>query len=146
MLERVVRENNLDGKVELLGPRTQDEVSRLLRTANCYVQPSVITSSGKMEGIPVALMEAMASGIPVVATSISGIPELVKNGDTGWLVPPEDVKALADALSQIHRDPSEAIRRAYSGRRWVLDEFELSSNAKRLSLLFTQASLSSSPG
>lgn len=146
MLERAIVENQLDGRVELLGPRTQDEVSRLLRTANCYVQPSVITSSGKMEGIPVALMEAMASGIPVVATSISGIPELVKNGDTGWLVPPEDVQALADALLQIHRDPSEATRRAYSGRRWVLDEFELSSNAKRLSLLFTQASLSSSPG
>jgi glycosyltransferase involved in cell wall biosynthesis len=146
MLERAIRENQLDGRVELLGPRTQDEVSRLLRTANCYVQPSVITSSGKMEGIPVALMEAMASGIPVVATSISGIPELVKNGDTGWLVPPEDVRALADALSQIHSDPSESIRRACSGRRWVLDEFELSSNAKRLSLLFSQAGLSSSPG
>jgi glycosyltransferase involved in cell wall biosynthesis len=99
-----------------------------------------------MEGIPVALMEAMVSGVPVVATSISGIPELVRHGDTGWLVPPEDVEALAEALSQIHKDPAEAKRRACSGRRWVLDEFELSSNAKRLSLLFTQSSLSSSLG
>jgi colanic acid/amylovoran biosynthesis glycosyltransferase len=144
MLERSISEHHLEGRVELMGPRTQDEVSQLLRTANCYVQPSVITPSGKMEGIPVALMEAMASGIPVVATSISGIPELVKNGDTGWLVPPEDVKALAEVLSQIYTDPSEARKRASSGRRWVLDEFELSSNAKRLSLLFTQASLATS--
>jgi glycosyltransferase involved in cell wall biosynthesis len=132
--------------IELMGPRTQDEVSRLLQTANCYVQPSVITPSGKMEGIPVALMEAMVSGIPVVATSISGIPELVKNGDTGWLVPPENVEALADALSQIHKDPVEAKKRAYAGRSWVLDEFELSLNAKRLSSLFNQVRLSSSLG
>jgi glycosyltransferase involved in cell wall biosynthesis len=146
MLERAIRESQLDPVVELMGPRTQDEVSQLLRTANCYVQPSVITSSGKMEGIPVALMEAMVSGIPVVATAISGIPELVRPGDTGWLVAPEDAEALANALSQIHKDPAEARRRACSGRRWVLDEFELSSNAKRLSFLFTQSSLASSLG
>jgi len=71
---------------------------------------------------------------------------LVRNGDTGWLVPPEDVNALAEALSQIYRDPAEASKRARSGRRWVLEEFELSSNAKKLSLLFTQLSLSSSLG
>lgn len=146
MLKSAIREYRLDHAIELVGPRTQDEVSRLLRTANCYVQPSVITASGKMEGIPVALMEAMASGIPVVATSISGVPELVRNGDTGWLVPAEDAQALADALSQIHKDPAEAKRRAGAGRRWVLDEFELSSNAKRLSLLFAQSGLCSSPG
>ena len=146
MLERAIRESHLDDLIELMGPRTQDEVSRLLQTANCYVQPSVITPSGKMEGIPVALMEAMVSLIPVVATSISGIPELVKNGDTGWLVPPENVEALAEALSQIYRDPAEAHKRARSGRKWVLDEFELFSNAKRLSELFAQSSLFSSLG
>jgi glycosyltransferase involved in cell wall biosynthesis len=146
MLERLIRENHLEESVELLGPRTQDEVSQLLRTANCYVQPSVITSSGKMEGIPVALMEAMASGIPVVATCISGIPELVRNGDTGWLVPSEDVTAIADALSQIYSGPAEARRRAAFGRKWVLEEFELSLNARRLASLYAQTNLSSSPG
>lgn len=146
LLERTIQENQLSGLVELLGPRTQDEVSQLLRTANCYVQPSVITRSGKMEGIPVALMEAMASGIPVVATSISGIPELVKNGDTGWLVPPENAQALAEALVQVYNDPTEAHRRAQSGKRWVLAEFELSANVKKLSSLFARASLFSSAG
>jgi glycosyltransferase involved in cell wall biosynthesis len=99
-----------------------------------------------MEGIPVALMEAMANGIPVVATAISGIPELVRNGDTGWLVPPENVEALADALVQIYDDPIEAQKRAQSGKRWVLDEFELASNAKKLSSLFARSSLMSSAG
>ena len=146
MLEQAIREARLDETVELMGPRTQAEVSQLLREANCCVQPSIITPSGKMEGIPVALMEAMASGIPVVATAISGIPELVQNGDTGWLVPPGDPAALADALVQIYNDPAEAQRRAQAGRRWVLAEFELTSNAKKLSSLFAQLNLSPSIG
>jgi glycosyltransferase involved in cell wall biosynthesis len=142
LLEKMIRENHMEGLVELVGARTQDEVSSLLRTANCYVQPSVVTASGKMEGIPVALMEAMISGVPVVATSISGIPELVRNGETGWLVPPETVTELADALTQIYRDPVEAERRAALGRKWVLEEFELSSNVRKLASLFVQSSLS----
>jgi glycosyltransferase involved in cell wall biosynthesis len=138
-LERSIQENHLEGRIELLGPRTQDEVSRFLRTANCYVQPSVVTHTGKMEGIPVALMEAMASGIPVVATSISGVPELVRPGDTGWLVAPEDAAALADALIEIYRDPVEAARRADLGKKWVLKEFELSSNVRKLASLFDRS-------
>jgi glycosyltransferase involved in cell wall biosynthesis len=146
LLEREIQKHQLDGLVELTGPRTQDQVSQLLPTANCYVQPSVITHSGKMEGIPVALMEAMASGIPVVATSISGIPELVRHGDTGWLIPPENVEALTDALVQVYDDPREAQKRAQSGKSWVLAEFELGSNVKKLSSLFAQASLFSAAG
>jgi len=142
MLERAIQDGYLDGMVELMGPRTQDDVSRLLQMANCYVQPSVVTPSGKMDGIPVALMEAMVSGIPVVATSISGIPELVRNGDTGWLVPPENADALADALTQIYKDPAEAGRRAALGQKWVLEEFELSSNVRKLASLFAKSNLS----
>jgi colanic acid/amylovoran biosynthesis glycosyltransferase len=141
MLERAIQDNRLDGLVHLMGPRTQEEVSRLLPTANCYVQPSVITSSGKMEGIPVALMEAMMSRIPVVATSISGVPELVRPGETGWLVPPEDVQALADVLEEIYHNPAEAEQRAEQGYRWVLEEFELSSNVKKLASLFSHSDL-----
>lgn len=140
-LEKRILENGLETRVQLLGARTQDEVSRFLRTANCYVQPSVVTHTGKMEGIPVALMEAMASGIPVVATSISGVPELVRPSETGWLVPPENVQELADALSEIHSNPVEAARRAELGRRWVLEEFELSSNVRKLASLFDRSKI-----
>lgn len=135
-LEQAIREHHLESHVELLGPRTQDEVSRFLQTANCYVQPSIVTSTGKMEGIPVALMEAMASRIPVVATAISGVPELVRPGETGWLVPPENVDALADAITDIYENPAEAGHRAELGQRWVLEEFELSSNVRKLASLF----------
>jgi glycosyltransferase involved in cell wall biosynthesis len=145
LLQRTIQENELDELVELLGPRTQTEVSRLLRTANCYIQPSVITSTGKMEGIPVALMEAMISKVPVVATSISGVPELVRPGETGWLVPPEDVFALADALSEIYANPAEADRRAVLGYQWVMQEFEISSNVRKLASLFQHPKLPLSP-
>lgn len=139
MLERAIKEYGLEQHVELVGPRTQEEVSRFLRTANCYVQPSVVTSTGKMEGIPVALMEAMASRIPVIATAISGVPELVRPGETGWLVPPENVDALAAALTDVHRNPAEALHRAELGQRWVLQEFELSSNVRKLASLFDRS-------
>jgi colanic acid/amylovoran biosynthesis glycosyltransferase len=145
LLMRAIQESQMEGWVELLGPRTQVEVSSLLRTANCYVQPSVITSSGKMEGIPVALMEAMVSKVPVVATAISGVPELVQPGETGWLVPPENVNALADTLTEIYADPKEAERRAEFGHRWVMEEFEISSNVRKLASLISHARIPLAP-
>jgi glycosyltransferase involved in cell wall biosynthesis len=86
-------------------------------------------------------MEAMASGIPVVATAISGVPELVRPGETGWLVPPEDVHALTDALSEIYANPAEAARRADLGQKWVVQEFELSSNVRKLASLFDHSQI-----
>lgn len=138
MLEQEIEKDKLEGLITLVGPRSQDEVSQLLQTANCYVQPSIITLSGKMEGIPVALMEAMVSGIPVIATAISGIPELVKDGETGWLVPPENVHAMVKALEQIFKDRAEAKRRAEQGKKWVLEEFVLTTNIRKLNSIFAE--------
>lgn len=135
-LEKRIRQHGLEGWVELLGPKTQEEIAALLAQANCYVQPSIIMPSGKMEGIPVALMEAMASGLPVVATAISGVPELVQEGKTGWLVPPESPQAIADVLTEIYNNPQEAARRAHLGRQWVLQEFTLANNVQKLANLF----------
>ena len=137
-LSKLIYTLGLSGMVELLGPKKQDEVAQMLSEADCYVQPSVITSSGKMEGVPVALMEAMASGVPVVATSISGIPELVKNGETGWLVLPEDVEMLADAIQFIYDEPAKARLCSHAARKLILSDFELHSNVQKLSYLFDQ--------
>jgi colanic acid/amylovoran biosynthesis glycosyltransferase len=137
-LSKLIHTLGLSSMVELLGPKKQDEVAQMLSEADCYVQPSVITSSGKMEGVPVALMEAMASGVPVIATSISGIPELVKNGETGWLVLPEDVKMLADAIKFIYEEPAKARLCSDAARKLILSDFELHSNVQKLSYLFNQ--------
>ncbi len=135
-LERQIVQAGLDGKVKLLGPRPQEEVGRILQTADCYVQPSVITPSGKMEGIPVALMEAFASGLPVVATSISGIPELVRPHETGYLVPPADAAALAGQLRNVYTNPAQARALAQAGRALVLREFDLAGNVQKLAAHF----------
>jgi glycosyltransferase involved in cell wall biosynthesis len=83
-------------------------------------------------------MEALASRLPVVATRISGVPELVRPGVTGLLVEAEDVPGLADALEQIYRDPLAAARRAQAGRELVLSEFNLHHNVRILSQLFDE--------
>ncbi|MCB0193761.1 MAG: glycosyltransferase family 4 protein [Anaerolineae bacterium] len=136
MLERMITEARLEGIVELLGPQPQEEVARLLPTAHCYVQPSIITPSGKMEGIPVALMEALACALPVVATNISGIPELVQPDKTGYLVPPANASALADTLTTIYANPERACRLGMAGQSLVFQEFDLKTNVKNKAALF----------
>lgn len=137
-LEQMIEELGLASHVSLLGAQPQEAVARLLPTAHCYVQPSIIEPSGKMEGIPVALMEALACALPVVATSISGIPELVRPGETGYLAPPADSLALANALAEIYQQPERADKLGRAGRELVRQEFELKSNVRRLSNLFNQ--------
>ncbi len=136
MLEALIARRDLSQSVELLGAMGQADVASVLSGAQVYVQPSVITSSGKMEGIPVSIMEALATGLPVVASQISGIPELVISGETGYLVPPANVEVLANALENIYHNPAEANSLAKAGQEKVFREFELSANAQKLSLLF----------
>ena len=133
-----IKNLNIDDVVKLVGPKKQKEVAELLGIVDCYVQPSIITSTGKMEGIPVSLMEAMASELPAIATKISGIPELVRHGETGWLIPPEDPQSLADAIVQVRNSPEEAARRARAGRGLVLKEFNITITTGLLSNLFNE--------
>jgi glycosyltransferase involved in cell wall biosynthesis len=92
--------------------------------------------NGKMEGIPIALMEALAAEIPVVATAISGIPELVRDGETGLLVPERDAAALAEALLRLYADRDLGRRLASAGRQLVLREFNLEHSVAQLRALF----------
>jgi colanic acid/amylovoran biosynthesis glycosyltransferase len=91
------------------------------------------------DGIPNVLVEAMAAGAPVVATNVSGIPELVTNEVNGLLVPPDDPHALADALIRLHEDPLLATRITDNGKRTVQERFDGDRLARRLATLFTEA-------
>ncbi len=134
-LERQIAALKL-GEVELLGGQPQDQVRALLASADVLVHPSVVTAAGMMDGIPVALMEAMAAGCPVVSTRVSGIPELVRDGKTGLVVEPGDAAALADAIERLVGDPTLARKLGLAGRRAVLREFTLARNGERLLRLF----------
>lgn len=135
-LVREIERLNINDVVDLVGPKNQTEVAKLLKEAHCYVQPSIITNNGKMEGIPVSLMEAMASGLPVVATEISGIPELVIDGETGILVPFGDPKSLFFATLRIYNDPQISSILSGRGRKMVLSEFDIINTVYKLSGLF----------
>lgn len=126
----------LGENVSLVGPQPQERVTELLDQADLFVLPSVITPAGKMEGLPVALMEALAMGVPAVATRISGVPELIRDGETGLLVDPGDAVQLAEAIEGTLAEPANAARRVHAGRALVEAEFDLARNVRQLVELF----------
>jgi len=103
--------------VTFLGNCDAGRVRRLLAGAAALVVPSTY------EGMPLVVLEAMAAGVPVVASAVSGIPEVVVDGETGWLVPPEDPPALGWALEDVLARPQEARRRGEAGRHRVDERY-----------------------
>jgi len=122
----------LDATVSLDGRRTREEVIAALADADLLAAPSVVASDGKREGIPVVLMEAMSCGLPVVASRLSGIPELVEHEVEGLLVPPGDAVALADAIETLRNDPGLRARLGAAARRRIEREFDLATNARAI--------------
>jgi glycosyltransferase involved in cell wall biosynthesis len=112
-------------------------VAEELAGADVLVAPSVPTRQGRREGIPVVLMEAMSSGLPVVASGISGIPELVSDGRSGLLVPPGEPAALAAALRRLAADPELRRRLGAEGRRTVEERFDVERSAEELVARFS---------
>jgi glycosyltransferase involved in cell wall biosynthesis len=108
--------------VEARGLRSRTEVAAAYGSATAFVLPCRRAPDGDLDGIPVALMEAMAAGLPVVTTAVSGIPELVDDA-VGWLVPPDDPEALAATLRAVLDDPAEAARRGRNGRERVAEHW-----------------------
>lgn len=137
---------DLRSAVEFAGHQPTARVSELLATATVVVQPSVVTPNGKMEGVPVALMEALASEAAVVATDISGISELVVDGVTGLLVPQRDVAALVDAVATLLDDADLRARLGRAGRDHVARSYDLEQNAEALVRVLTTASSGADEG
>jgi glycosyltransferase involved in cell wall biosynthesis len=124
-LEALSASAGVDDVFHLLGARPENVVADMMRDATLFVLPSIIASDGQMEGIPVALMEAMASARPVVSTKISGIPELVEHDVSGLLVAPSDAAALAEAMKALLGDPDRAAAMGRRGQQKVRAEFTL---------------------
>src|SRR6202011_1130563 len=100
-LNAQVAERELKSHVSLSGPKAQKEIVEQLASARVFVLPSVIDSDGARDNLPTVIMEAMAAGLPVVSTSVGGIPEMVVHDKTGFLVPPGDATSLADAIERV---------------------------------------------
>jgi colanic acid/amylovoran biosynthesis glycosyltransferase len=128
--------SGLAGRISLPGAVPHREVTRLMAAADLLVMPSLIAPSGDRDGIPNVILEALICQVPVVASAVSGIPEVIKDGDTGWLTPPGDPDALAQTLAAALADAGEARRRAERGRALVAREFDSMRNYGRLKAWF----------
>ncbi len=120
----------LGKRVHFTGFQSQEEVAQILSTAHAFVLPSFA------EGVPVVLMEALAAKLPVIATRITGVPELVDDGVSGLLVSPGDVSALANAIDRLAALPDRGTSLGEAGCETVRAEFDIDGEAARLGALF----------
>lgn len=122
-LKTAIVDGQLEDCVKLVGFKPQEEIKRYLDEADIFLLPSLTAADGDMEGIPVALMEAMAVGLPVVSTRHSGIPELIEHNVSGWLAPEGDAHALAAILLKLSRGEVDVAPVVQAARAKVETEF-----------------------
>lgn len=132
---------HLDDWVELVGPRPQQEVFALMAQASVFAAPYVIGADGNRDGLPTALLEAMALGTPCVATDVTGIPEIVRDGETGLLVDQRDPDGLATALQRLLDDGALREQLALGARSLIEAEFDIAHNAAALRAQFGSSAL-----
>jgi colanic acid/amylovoran biosynthesis glycosyltransferase len=136
-LEQLARDLGIADRVRFDGSLTEPRVRAVLAAADIFVLPSIVARDGQMEGLPVALMEALASGLCAVSTRLSGIPELIRDGETGTLAEPGDPASLASALERAVRDAGE--QRARAGRELVEREFDISATGAQMARLLRRS-------
>lgn len=131
---------DLDLPCTFLGAQPAQEVGAWMQKASIFCAPSQTAENGDSEGLGMVFLEAQACGLPVVSTLHGGIPEAVRNGETGLLVPEGDAFALGNALIQYLRDPVLAAQHAKAGRSWVEECFDLSKQTRLLEDIYAEFS------
>lgn len=137
-LERLARRLKIDDRVEFAGPLQEDSVAEALADADLFVLASTVQEDGQMDGLPVALIEALACGTPAVGTALSGIPELARTGLTCLLATPGDPVSLAAALEFAIEDPEASRARAAQGRKLIEDSFDIEKSIDEMTALFVR--------
>jgi len=132
----MIRELEMEGTVTLRPAVTQEALREIYQQATVFALPCQIAGNDDRDGIPNVLVEAMASGLPVVSTSISGIPELIENGVNGLLTPQKDARALADAIAKLLDSPALMRKLGAAAREKVCRLFDAKSNVLTLHRLF----------
>jgi len=127
-LRALARELGTAGRTHLLGVR--EDIENLLRAADLFAHPS------RSEGLPLAILEAMAAGLPVVATRVGGVAEAVLDDETGYLVPPGDAEALRGALARVLQQSDRGAALGYAGRQRSIAEFSIETMAQRYQALY----------
>jgi glycosyltransferase involved in cell wall biosynthesis len=127
---------DLNARVSFPGFVSYDAVSDLFRAADIFIMPSVVHYSGDRDGIPTVIMESLMHRVPVIATNVSGIPELIEDGVTGLLIPEKDPAAIARAVKRLASDRTSALAMAERGRDKVRNLFDPERNHKKVLELY----------
>jgi glycosyltransferase involved in cell wall biosynthesis len=138
-LRRRINTLGLENHIHLTGPMEQSKLYEEYRRASAFCLPCRVLDNGDRDGIPNVLMEAMACGLPVITTAVSGIPEIIRDGFNGQLIPPDDPEALADALVCLERDPHLARSLAIEAQATVSERFDGEYFASQLAAIFREA-------
>ncbi|MBO8170771.1 MAG: glycosyltransferase [Bacillaceae bacterium] len=135
-LKQKIKQYNLGDHVKLKGEKKHHEITKELKRADIFCLPSITTSDGNHEGIPNAIKEAMATGLPVVSTWHGGIPELVTDEVDGYLVREKDVDGLADRLITLIENPELRLEMGVNGRYKVVEQFNSARQVKQLESIY----------
>ena len=138
-LRDLIASLDLEELIHLPGPMPREELIDRYPQASVFAAPCVVGEDGNRDGLPTVLIEAMALGVPAISTPVTGIPELVRDGETGRIVPERDPAALADAIDQTLACPERAREMAAYGRALVEEEFDLRRNVAQLRSHFQEA-------
>lgn len=129
----------IEQAVDFAGVKSHKEVAELMRKTRAFVQHSITAVSGDSEGTPVAVQEAGGSGLPVVATYHGGIPDVIEDGVTGFLVKEGDVEAMAEKMLKLAQDPSLAATMGNAAKKKILSQFTLEKTIERLAGIMAEA-------
>jgi glycosyltransferase involved in cell wall biosynthesis len=131
-----IEQHGMAGEVTLMGDRTQQELIAVFKSATFFALTPVQTADGDRDGIPNVLVEAMAVGLPVITTAVSGIPELVEHDQNGLMYQPHDVDGIAAGILELLRNAEKRRQFGSAGSKKVREQFDITLAAKRLKTLF----------
>jgi glycosyltransferase involved in cell wall biosynthesis len=138
-LTRLTRTLGLEHRVSFPGFVPYDQVSDLISGADVLVMPSIVHSSGDRDGIPTVIMESLMHRVPVIATDVAGISEVIRDEETGFLIPEKDAGAIARAIQRMISDRSIALGMAERGRELVKKQFDTERNHQEVFQLYQEA-------
>jgi glycosyltransferase involved in cell wall biosynthesis len=135
-LQRWIEEHGMTGEVTLKGARAQQELISVYSGAAVFILTPVQTEDGDRDGIPNVLVEAMAVGVPVITTAVSGIPELVDHNQNGLLYQPHDVDGISSGIIELLRSTEKRKQFGITASKKVMEQFDITQAARRLRTLF----------
>jgi colanic acid/amylovoran biosynthesis glycosyltransferase len=137
-LENLIKQLNVVNQIKLLGWKQQQEIINIMENSALVLAPSVTSHNGDCEGIPVCLMESMAKGLPVISTYHSGIPELIEDGRSGYLLPERDISGIVSTIEIVLNDIKLRTKIGLAGRQKVEQEYNIELLNNRLEEILQQ--------